>query len=801
MPLPLPNLDTRRWSDLVDEGRAILPRYSREWTDFNIHDPGIMLLELFAWLSEELMYRANRIPDRHLCKFLALCGYAPAPAIPATAVLGVTLAPGAGSLALPAGIALEATTASQTVVPFRTVDATTLVEIQLVALQSFDGSRFRDASRSMRDALAIDVMGPEPASPTPYDAAHAPAMYVGFDRPLPPATAVPLHLAFADPRPGELAQLLAEEAARAAVCAPQPERCTPCSRPDDPWCAHADGNAGGSGGASTAAAPVAVPSHHSVRTVWEWLANDGWHAFDPSLGEVIDETRGLTLDGGVRLRAPGAMAASAIGMVSTPLYWARCRLLAGAFDAPPRLNAIVCNAVRVEQAREQWESFVVAAGATVNGAPAAGSTTSLGLRIDEAGIVREIDVAVTDPIAPPLLVLDYIAPTAASAGSIALPCRLAGSGTGAPEQRETLRGAPIANDEVALWTIEDAGAATRWVSWSARSDLDAAASTDAWFSADAATGGVRFGDGVRGRVPPAGAPILASYAATSGAAGNVAAGQPWAAVDGPRNRALLGPSFSTLGASSLRNALAARGGADVEDIGAAAARAAADLWAHERLAQLCPSAGCSTLDQLDRNAVLECVIPERAATTLDIERVAIEVPGTRVRRARAWSQLDAFVPCAEASGTVTVVIVPSLPRSTPAPSVGLVRAVKRWLDRRRVLCTRLVVVGPDYLVVSVAATVTASAEADPLRVRADVVAALTTFLDPLIGGPSGFGWPFGRDVYRSEILALVDGVPGVDHVTSLAMSGNGRVAACSNLCVAPTWLVASGVHTIDVVRA
>ena len=109
MPLPLPNLDTRRWSDLVDEGRAILPRYSREWTDFNLHDPGIMLLELFAWLSEELMYRANRIPDRHLCKFLALCGYAPAPAIPATAVLGVTGAPRDSKRALPAGNSIKGT--------------------------------------------------------------------------------------------------------------------------------------------------------------------------------------------------------------------------------------------------------------------------------------------------------------------------------------------------------------------------------------------------------------------------------------------------------------------------------------------------------------------------------------------------------------------------------------------------------------------------------------------------------------------------------------------------------------------
>ena len=147
MPLPLPDLDTRRWSDLVDEGRAILPRYSPEWTDFNVHDPGITLVELFAWLSEELMYRANRIPDRHLLKFLALCGYSPVPPMPAVAVLGVTLPPGTGSLAIPAGLALEASSGAPSIVAFRTIEANTLLEIQLAALQTFDGARFRDATR------------------------------------------------------------------------------------------------------------------------------------------------------------------------------------------------------------------------------------------------------------------------------------------------------------------------------------------------------------------------------------------------------------------------------------------------------------------------------------------------------------------------------------------------------------------------------------------------------------------------------------------------------------------------------
>ena len=68
MPLPLPNLDTRRWADLVDEGVAIVPRYGGSWTDHNAHDPGITLIELFAYLVEGLslkgqspLFRSSRI--------------------------------------------------------------------------------------------------------------------------------------------------------------------------------------------------------------------------------------------------------------------------------------------------------------------------------------------------------------------------------------------------------------------------------------------------------------------------------------------------------------------------------------------------------------------------------------------------------------------------------------------------------------------------------------------------------------------------------------------------------------------
>ncbi|MGA7411294.1 MAG: baseplate J/gp47 family protein, partial [Bryobacteraceae bacterium] len=72
MPLPLPNLDDRTWSDLVVEGRELIPAWAPEWTDHNPSDPGITLVELFAFLSEMLIYRLNRISDENVGEFLKL---------------------------------------------------------------------------------------------------------------------------------------------------------------------------------------------------------------------------------------------------------------------------------------------------------------------------------------------------------------------------------------------------------------------------------------------------------------------------------------------------------------------------------------------------------------------------------------------------------------------------------------------------------------------------------------------------------------------------------------------------------
>ena len=72
--LPAPNLDDRRFQDLVDDAKRLVQQRCPEWTDHNVSDPGITLIETFAMMVDQLIYRLNRVPDRNYIKFLELIG-------------------------------------------------------------------------------------------------------------------------------------------------------------------------------------------------------------------------------------------------------------------------------------------------------------------------------------------------------------------------------------------------------------------------------------------------------------------------------------------------------------------------------------------------------------------------------------------------------------------------------------------------------------------------------------------------------------------------------------------------------
>ena len=92
MPILPPGLDDRRFDDLVEDLIARIPAHTPEWTNPRLGDPGRTLIELFAWLGDTLLYRANLIPERQRLAFLSLLGIGLEPARAATGIVSLSYA-------------------------------------------------------------------------------------------------------------------------------------------------------------------------------------------------------------------------------------------------------------------------------------------------------------------------------------------------------------------------------------------------------------------------------------------------------------------------------------------------------------------------------------------------------------------------------------------------------------------------------------------------------------------------------------------------------------------------------------
>jgi predicted phage baseplate assembly protein len=165
MPLPTPNLDDRRFQDILDEARRLIPRYCPEWTDHNLSDPGITLLELFAWMTDLLLYRLNRVPDRNYIKFLELIGVHLEPAKSAVAQLLFRLsAPQPDTIVIPRNTAV-ATVRSETreAINFATQrDLVVRVPQLEYLLASRDESRFNNYLPELESPLRPGIFSDPP---------------------------------------------------------------------------------------------------------------------------------------------------------------------------------------------------------------------------------------------------------------------------------------------------------------------------------------------------------------------------------------------------------------------------------------------------------------------------------------------------------------------------------------------------------------------------------------------------------------------------------------------------------------
>lgn len=752
MSIALPNLDDRRWIDLVEEGRTLIPFYSPAWTDHNAHDPGITLIELFAWLAEMDIYRLNRIPDRHLLKFLGLIGIRPEGPQPALTALRVAFRKDPiDSLTIPASSEFEGQDVFGQRTRFRSLTDLNLITGDLAAVQLHDASGFHDLTDAWIRSRQIDVFGKDPQPGA--------ALYLGFTQPLPVGIAATVLATTNDFHAGRNreAELQRELNSRATQCheSHSPPSCR--TRHSD---LHVTRPAVQSDG---------VLRHHSVRLAWEFLTPaQTWRELktDGPSDELFDETRAFTLNGRIVFKLPEAMTPQQIGPITQPLYYLRCRLKSGAYDVAPKLFYLGLNSVQAEQATPVGAlKWTIASNATVTGpTPTSGDYAQFNLELNSTGEIVKLEF--TNQQTPSFRVLEYVPTTTYKPGLISIEAVSAGMGDGKPDLQLVLPETPVIESSFHLLTIENNG----WREWLMKDDFDASGRTDAHFLLDPTAGLILFGDGERGRSVPAGAPVILRYETTRAGEGNLPAKSITSLSDTPHNRAIFGNDFEQAQRSLLvDNPMAASGGIAAESLAHAIGR------------------GIQSVESSDR-----------AVTLADYESLAMRTPGVDLARVSARANLHPSFLCLEAVGSITVLIVPSLPISRPQPSSGLKRAIAAFLFPRRVIGTRVEVIGPTYIEVTVRAKVQSTNGANKPEVAKRVVAQLNELFDPLSGGPDGTGWPFGRDIFRSEVMQKIDETPGVDHVISLEFVTGCEGPQCGNVCLKATELVASGAHQIEV---
>src|SRR5512134_165211 len=180
MALPAPHLDDRTFQDLVDEAKRLVQQRCPEWTDHNVSDPGVTLIELFAWMTDQLVYRLNRVPDRNYVKFLELIGVSLFP--PTAARTQVTLwltAPQPDLVRIPAGtqVATVRTETDEAII-FATTEDLPIVPSSLAELGSMvDGKTYRDQWGALEKGSGLYCFKEVPA---PGD-----ALYIGLSEAVP----------------------------------------------------------------------------------------------------------------------------------------------------------------------------------------------------------------------------------------------------------------------------------------------------------------------------------------------------------------------------------------------------------------------------------------------------------------------------------------------------------------------------------------------------------------------------------------------------------------------------------------
>jgi len=688
MPILPPSLDDRRFDDLVEEMVARIPAHTPEWTNPRQGDPGRTLIELFAWLTDSLLYRANLIPERQRLVFLRLLGQPLRPAQPATGIVALGFARedelSVASLAPGARIAGP--------VPFETLAETTVLPITAEAYYK----RALDDAETSRMAEVIEGL----------KSVHKLSSARGYE------TTPVFDGGRAEPGGVDVLAASIDRALWFALLAPKaPDPLQQEARNDAVKLALGGGNSGLPALLSMGVVPAltlpedfddfidAANPRVPFPALWEITTRrsdggTGYLTLTPQAGS--DSTAGLTRPGVLRL-----------GLPDESLIWAPKNDVgenpaAGVGDTPPRLDDL-------EKAAR------VIAWLRLRPQPAKPAER---LALTWAGInAVQIDQRVS------------------------LGARVLGVSSGAADQQFALPQSSCDAEGLQI-QVEEPGLGYR--PWYRVEDL-AAISADpqvargaAAYELDAEAGTLRFGDGVRGRVPEAQMRIrLASGRFGGGTAGNLPASS-LTAITATRVDGRAAPPLK------LSQPLATDGGIDAETLALAERRIPA-LLRHR----------------------------DRAVTSGDYRQLALDTPGAQVARVEVMPRFKPRDRRFDVPGVVSVMALPSQdfdPAASgtpnPRPDRPFIEKVHAWLSARVPLATELYVIGCEYVPLGLAVGISLRDGFARDSVLFEVRRALRQLLWPLPLGDAT-GWRLGRGVRERELEVEISRVAGVREVRGL----------------------------------
>jgi predicted phage baseplate assembly protein len=307
-------------------------------------------------------------------------------------------------------------------------------------------------------------------------------------------------------------------------------------------------------------------------------------------------------------------------------------------------------------------------------------------------------------------------------------------------------------------TVTDTGEV--WVRWHAVEDFFGSDGQSRHYTIDSASGQITFGNGVKGMLPPIGGRIKATYQIGGGTKGNIAAGEVKNLIT------------SIASIDKVVNPDSAQGGADTESL--------------ERILQRGPK-------RIQHR--------QRAVAKEDYEWLAKEASGAVARAKCIPNFSDAGE---EKPGCVSVIIVSEGKEDRPEASPELVRVVEKYLrSRSPASLSNFTVAGPTYVGISVKAELYVASMDSASGVKFKAMERLAAFLHPLYGGYDGKGWGFGEMPCNSDILALLQKIPEVDHVEELNVTmrdeKTGESFVVKDAISLPGYaLISSDMHRIEV---